>query len=254
MLLRMLKFKTILIGSFIMITSLSNTAFSQGKYLGKKNSFSFGLATNFRLMTVNVPSNLDFGNDLLLPKISLGYLRNRKRNIINIQAHYMALQNSYAFGNPKGFSSSTTIDSTQARSDNFKLNFGVKKYRNIAPVGFYFHISVGANFVFNKVERKTTTKNLNLDGSGYFETNEIQNASIMTTIVEFPFGFGYSYPINKRFILDYGAKMSVYFTKSYKSEEPFKLSDKKNLRYANSKNLFQSNLFEFYVNIQLFSK
>lgn len=244
---------------FTLFLLLASASYGQLGYLGKRTGIEVGGSSNHGVVG-NLRLFYDYteDKDILPPKVSIGIHRETKKGtIIHLIGTYNQLPNSqissFNIQKSPGFEFQE-IDTIWTQSNNMQFALGIRKYRELAPLGLYFEFLFKGNFVSNKSlyraeERDKYTELNYFDSRVDFET--VDGSSI---IPEFGMSIGTTIPLNKIFLLDVGGSFNLSFgrytgkfgdiTKKENADSVHKI--------LSSKKIFQTNLLELYVKIILF--
>lgn len=232
----------------------------QNGYIGRRFAFQFGVGTNFSLIKhTNRFENYFTEKGILIPKLTVGIFKeNSKGNSIILELTYNQLPNSLITAEKieeKGFFGTYYIyskhDSLFTKSDNIKLTYGFRRYKELGPLGRYFDFRFCTNLTFNTSLFKSEVKESYIDYNIYNSTITKIVTSSEIFSPQLTFGFGKVIPLNKRMALDFGARGSLFIgrTSGFSSfDDPILYH-----RIISLKKLISTNLFELYVNILLFN-
>ena len=135
-----------------------------------------------------------------------------------------------------------------------QLSLGFKRFRDLAPLGFYFEFQLKSNVVFNKSLYRSEYR-IDYTDINYFESwvkyKEYKNVSV---VPEVGIAIGANYPINDFMTLDVGGKFNLALGKFRDKDGDLNQIPKPEIyhRILSSRKLFVTNLFELYVNVILF--
>ena len=243
----------------LFVTALTFNSYGQLGYLGHRVGIELGVGSNYPIVkNIREFHNYTVDDELLLPKVSFGIHReNRKGTIVHWQTCYNQLPNSRISAwkiSGNGPTKFNVIDTAWTQSDNLLFSLGWRKFRELAPLGFYFELQLKSNVVFNRTlyrnENRTDYTDFN-----YFESSvSYREFKKVSMVPEVGLSMGATYPLNDLLILDVGAKFNVPLGK-YKDKDgdPNKIpvSDLYH-KILSSRKIFATNFLELYVNIIIF--
>ena len=244
---------------FILFILLASASYGQLGYLGKRTGIEVGVGTNQgvvgSLLTFNKYTE---DNDVLLPKLSVGVLRETKRGaVLHLVGTYHQLPNSHisSYQVEEGIDVVfKQIDTIWTQSNNLQFALGMRKYRELAPLGLYFEFQCKANFISNK----SLYRSEDIDeytSLNYFDKRvDFETVERSSIIPEFGMSVGTTIPLNRVFAIDVGASVNFSFgryTGKFGDITLMKNADSIH-KILCSKKIFQTNLLELYAKIILF--
>lgn len=246
----------IILTLFILLASAS---YGQLGYLGKRTGIEVGVGTNHgvvgSLLTFN---NYTEDNDILLPKLSAGLLRETKKGTVwHLVGTYHQLPNSHISSYQVEEGTEVVykhIDTIWTQSNNLQFGLGMRKYRELAPLGLYFEFQFKANFISNKSLYRAEDIDEYISLNYFDKRVDFQTVERSSIIPEFGMQIGTTIPLNRIFAVDVGASLNFSFGRyrgKFGDITLLKNADSIH-RIVSSKKIFQTNLLELYAKIILF--
>lgn len=243
------------------------TTFAQGGgFLGKKTMLAGGVSfsapilnsrySNYLQLTESQYGVIYYERTLLPPKLSLQAGRIVGGHVlISLDGSWQGLQNSGLITGEylvNGASSYNAIDTFKLRTNALALNFESRFYSEFAPIGRYVSLSAGITHASSKVYPVYRSQYYESGSNQTVVTNEKKEPGISNVYnYTASFGFGRTFALSSKLVLDYGFKASLYFGK-YNNTNSFVGTSYKDqfnnlLDYIAHGNLQSSNAFEIYV-------
>ena len=248
-----------LILSFILILSISFFGYGQLGYLGKRVGVEFGVGSNYAVFNNSKEfHNYTVDKQFLLPKLSFGiHKENTKGTIMHWQAVYNQLPNSeissWSVKSSLG-SDRNDIDTVWTKSDNLQFSLGFRKYKELAPIGFYIELQFKSNIVVNKSVYREENRMDFVDLNYFQSTVKYSDLSNVSVIPELGFSMGATYPMNDFMTLEIGGRFNLVLGKFRDKDGDVNLIPDTDTfhRILSSRKVFATNLIEQYASIILF--
>lgn len=238
----------------------SELVHSQEGYLGRTRSISLGMSSNFPLIPFNGGEDYQLlfedNSAVYFPKIDLAYSIQKKRTVVDFEARYQMLPNTFQYG----FSSIAgpnlemyVNDTTKMKSDVYRLGIFVKKFSHVAPIGLYFRFGAGLNIVRTKAISNTITKAYIYSEGIYNFTNEESIDKGLFIISDLSLSMGKLIPLSKRTTLDFGLQTNFPLARfKFDNITEGRLDNPLFRKWIIGRSIFSHNIIEAYVKIHFF--
>ncbi len=254
--------------SFFLLCLSGSSMFAQGGgFLGKKTMLTGGVSlstpmfnnrfSHYLELSENEYGSIYYERTLLPPKLSLQAGRIVGGHVLlSLDGSWQGLQNSGLVTREYMESGGTTYGATDTfklRTNALALNFESRFYSEFAPIGRYVSLSGGITHASAKIYPVYRSQYYEAGSNEFVITDEKKESGISNVFLyNASFGFGRTFMLSRKLVLDYGFKATLYFGDGSRDPDAFAgISYKEQfndiLDFIAQGNLQSSNAFEIYV-------